>query len=277
MDPLGIPYRLSNSDMSVMQKHKKAGMKAQEDDTVDLRAERELAKDEEVWNSYGEIGDAGLLAEWGFIAGEYAGDGLIWRPDELDNGDSERWARILADIDSAGAGEDGDEEDDGQGLISPMTGSRRLALSLAGQLSFPMFLLAYLDTIHRTPGPAPSDSDTAVLNGCKKIMEEIEIAYAAIEEAESQREKHDSAESSTRPEEADEPRSTHTATLSSTAMKSARHVLGILRRRLGGMYRKNLSIDEILQIKDVSDPLAVPARSDARRIFRRTIRIPRWP
>lgn len=259
LDHEGLPYRLNGTSLSKPQKFKMAGMRSEEDDTVELRAEREVKCGEEVWNSYGEIGDAGLLAEWGFLGGEYAGEGLLWRAEEVDTKGTaslEIWGRVIgvyagetgsqavdSDLENLWAGE-GDEEDDGQGLISPPSsdtvGRSKLNLSLSGQLSFSLFLLVYL----AADPPEADDPPTDILHDAKEAAEEIERAYAAVEERLS-------AEDAT-PANAESPADPPAKALSSSALECVHGVLDLLRRRTKAMYRSDLSSDEVLHLRDVS-------------------------
>lgn len=234
LDKMGLPYRLGGTDLTVMQRHKMAGMKAKEDDTVELRAEREVGSGEEVWNSYGEIGDAGLLAEWGFIAGEYTGEGLIWRSEEI-GGVGERWREFVENVPVA-VGEE--EEDDGQGLISPMSKNPLLSLSLSGQLSFSLFLLIFLDETK----PAADTTHTAILEDVRRSMEEIELSFAQLEgESDS---------------------STAQAELSPTSSLCVKRILQVLRERIAGLHKSVLPIDEILELRDVSHCFSIPGPSE---------------
>lgn len=252
LDNLGLPYRLSGTNLTTSQKHKMAGMKAREDDTVEMRAEREIGKGEDVWNSYGEIGDAGLLAEWGFIAGEYVGEGLIWRPDEVavqDEGILEKWLELLQELPELSS----DFNDDGQGLISPPDRNPLLSLSLSGQISFSLFFLTYLDVLNVL---TESTSDT--ISAVTELAHEIEVAYAAVEEAEAGETANNGTSILTvipaplPTDESDVAIRTH---VSSDVSKVISGITKMLRSRLEEMYEPDLSLDEILSKRDVSSIL----------------------
>ncbi|WVF72216.1 hypothetical protein IAT40_007028 [Kwoniella sp. CBS 6097] len=77
-NPRGVPYRLAHLGEREIERIER------EEDSVDMRIERSVIRGEEVWNCYGEgLGDARLLVEWGFISGDFAGEGLTWGLDEL--------------------------------------------------------------------------------------------------------------------------------------------------------------------------------------------------
>ncbi|WVN85318.1 uncharacterized protein L203_100463 [Cryptococcus depauperatus CBS 7841] len=55
----------------------------EEEDTIDMRVERRVEKGEEVFNTYGQVGDGRLLTEWGFIGEEFADHGLTWYVEDV--------------------------------------------------------------------------------------------------------------------------------------------------------------------------------------------------
>lgn len=78
LTPIGVPQRLAHLPLRIQQRL------STEQDTVEMRAERLVECGEEVFNCYGDaIGDARLLVEWGFIAEEYAGEGLRWSLEDI--------------------------------------------------------------------------------------------------------------------------------------------------------------------------------------------------
>lgn len=53
-------------------------------DTVDMLLEKPAELGSELYNTYGsDLSDARLLVEWGFIEGEYAGEGITWDESDL--------------------------------------------------------------------------------------------------------------------------------------------------------------------------------------------------
>ncbi|WVQ71667.1 hypothetical protein IAR50_001207 [Cryptococcus sp. DSM 104548] len=57
----------------------------QEVDCVEMALDKHVEEGEEVFNTYGPVGDGKLLVEWGFLAGEYADPGLTWTLEEIAN------------------------------------------------------------------------------------------------------------------------------------------------------------------------------------------------
>jgi hypothetical protein len=228
---LDIPSRLSHVDPIAR------GMMEKEVDSVDMRSEREIKEGEEVFNSYGRgIGDARLLVEWGFIEGEFAGHGLEWEIDEVllcasneghgVHGITKVWEEII----NKGAVvlelyPDGDIDEDTEKLISPpittSSDDHILNLNHNGQISLNIWIALYLLC-------CPSTST-------EKLESEIVTSVTALETANI----------------APNP------TLGATTTEASRLVVRLLRNRLGRMYRPEMSMGGLLDIRDVSLPQPV--------------------
>jgi hypothetical protein len=225
-DGNGIPERLAHVDPIAR------GVMEKELDSVDMRSEREIKEGEEVFNSYGRgIGDARLLVEWGFMEGEFAGHGLEWGIDEVltivmseaddVGGTKKAWEEII----SNGAVvlelyPDGDIDEDTEKLISsPITtptDDQVLNLNHNGQISLNIWIALYL---------------LCRLSTATEILEsEIIASVNALE----------TANSSPNP------------TLGDTTIETSRLVVRLLRNRLNGMYRPEMPMEELLDLRDVS-------------------------
>jgi hypothetical protein len=202
-------------------------------DTVDMRVEREVRQDEEIMNTYGEgIGDARLLVEWGFVEGEFTGNGIEWEVEELLGEDSEVkevWEGVIQRgaivLDLFPDGED-DGEDGGR-LIAPPTDSPKgdpdrtiLNLNHNGQISLHIWSALYL-TSHSL--------DREIENFESKIINSvIQVETANI---------------SPKP------------TLEPETLMTCRQIVVLLQKRLDGMYRPEMTMEELLDRRDVScDP-----------------------
>jgi len=201
-------------------------------DSVDMRSEREIEEGEEVFNSYGRgIGDARLLVEWGFIEGEFAGHGLEWGIDEVlasvaNGGDDVKGIKtVWGEIINKGAVvlelyPDGDSDDDTEKLISPpvinSSDDHILNLNHNGQISLNIWIALYLSC-------RPTTSTDS-------IELDIITSVNALE----------TANISPNP------------TLDPTTKETSRLVVRLLRNRLGGMYRPEMPMDELLDLRDVS-------------------------
>jgi hypothetical protein len=208
------------------------GLMEREVDSVDMRSERQIREGEEVSNSYGRgIGDARLLVEWGFIEGEFAGHGLEWGIDEVFESLASEGHGIKAiqraweEIVSNGAialelFPDGDIDEDTEKLISPpittSSDDHILNLNYNGQISLNIWIALYLLCRDTT--------------STKRIESDIITSVNALE----------TANISPNP------------TLDTTTTETSRLVVRLLRNRLGRMYRPDMSMEELLDIRDVS-------------------------
>lgn len=78
-----IPARLAHVHPQARDKL----IKGEEADTLEMRAEREIGRNQEVYNTYGDhMGDGRLAVEYGFVGEEYAGEGLRMEVKEVDDG-----------------------------------------------------------------------------------------------------------------------------------------------------------------------------------------------
>ena len=208
------------------------GVMDNEVDSVDMRSEREVKEGEEVFNSYGRgIGDARLLVEWGFMEGEFAGHGLEWGIDEVltikgsEGHDVKRIKKVWEEIISKGAVglelfPDGDSGEDTEKLISlPVITSSDdhiLNLNHNGQISLNIWIALYLSCCSTT--------------STERVELDIITSVNALE----------TANISPNP------------TLDRTTKETSRLVVRLLRNRLGGMYRPEMPMEELLDLRDVS-------------------------
>jgi hypothetical protein len=222
----GIPERLAHVNPIAR------GVMGQEVDSVDMRSEREIREGQEVFNSYGRgIGDARLLVEWGFIEGEFAGHGLEWGIDEVlasvaSEGDDVKgikkvWEEIInKEAVVLELYPDGDLDEDTEKLISPPITSSSddhiLNLNHNGQISLSIWIALYLLCRDTT--------------STKRIESDIITSVNALE----------TANISPNP------------TLDITTKETSRRVAQLLRNRLGQMYRPEMPMEELLDVRDVS-------------------------
>jgi hypothetical protein len=211
------------------------GVMEKEVDSVDMRSEPNIKKGEEVLNSYGRgIGDARLLVEWGFMEGEFAGHGLEWGIEEVfesvasEGDDVKAIQRAWEEIVSNGAialelFPDGDTDEDTEKLISPpiATSSDDYVLNLNhnGQISLNVWIALYL-LCRPTTSIESLEADTI-------------ISVNALE----------AANISPNP------------SLDATTRETSRRVAQLLKNRLGGMYRPEMPMEELLDLRDVSSCL----------------------
>jgi hypothetical protein len=221
-------------------------------DTIEMRAEREIQSGEEVMNTYGQgIGDAKLLVDWGFIAGEYTGPGVQWDMDELvladspsqEHGDNHDpcdgvQRRCLEAIDRGvvaldlfpGQDQNPSEQEETDNLLcapysTPGGGGDEpiFNLSQEGQISLNIWITLYLASL---PESKLSVKDENLESQLIKSVKLLESAYI-------------------------DP-SPH---LPSEIIRTCRAVVGILEKRLKGMYRPEMEVEAILDLRDVSHPL----------------------
>lgn len=208
----------------------------QEVDSVDMRSEREVGKGEEVFNSYGKgIGDARLLVEWGFMEGEFAGHGIEWMIDEVIPSDlgargadrkavNEVWEGII----SRGAVAlelypDDEPDEDGEKLICPPITSSSdeyiLNLNHNGQISLNIWIGLFL-----TSHPSTSTSTTT-----ERIEAQVINSVNVLEVANI----------SPKP------------TLDAVTSAACRKVVALLKSRLERMYRPEIPMEALLDMRDV--------------------------
>ncbi|WVR05183.1 hypothetical protein IAU60_002195 [Kwoniella sp. DSM 27419] len=230
-----IPYRLWHLGQRERDRIER------EDDTVDMRVERPVAKGEEVWNSYGEgLSDARLLVEWGFVAEEFTGDGMTWDIDDLRlNLDFEGGGREDAQDDSLeeawwsvveGATADLDlGQDEEDGLLCPPSerDSRLLNLDHSARVSVNTFAWLWLDEAgSELPTASARATTTAQL---VDAVAELEQAWQNLEGEEADR---------------------STLKLDESIQAVARRIRGLLADRLSSMYRAELTDDELFGLRD---------------------------
>jgi len=206
-------------------------------DSVDMRSEREVGKGNEVFNSYGRgIGDGRLLVEWGFVEGEFAGHGLEWTVDEVfANAESSEnglentkavWEEIVRR--RAVALElypDDDIHEDGEKLIcSPVDdndGSTPvLNLNHNGQISLIIWIAIYL-----SQRPAPTSATATLETELVNSVNALEMANISPN-----------------------------PTLDPNITNTCRRIVSLLKRRREGMYRPEIPMGELLDLRDVSFP-----------------------
>jgi len=229
-----VPERLAHVDPHSRE------MMGREIDTVDMRSERMVGCGEEVMNSYGKgLGDGRLLVEWGFLEGEFAGNGIEWTVDELlgDDSDEGRATRgVFDEIIKRGIVAlelypdhdldlDDDFEDDNEKLIGPpiKTSSKSgdpdepiLNLNHNGRISLNIWIALFLRSYRRT---SVEDREAAITSS----VAEVETANIA-------------------PKPAMDP----------TTMYTCQKVITLLKQRLDGMYRSTMFMEELLDLRDVS-------------------------
>ena len=206
-------------------------------DSVDMRSEREVGKGDEVFNSYGRgIGDGRLLVEWGFVEGEFAGHGLEWTIDEVfanaersENG-VENTKAVWEEIVRRGAValelySDDDIDEDGEKLIcSPVDdndGSTPvLNLNHNGQISLTIWIALYL-----SQRPAPTSATSTLETELVNSVNALEMANISPN-----------------------------PTLDPIITNTCRRIVSLLKRRREGMYRPEIPMEELLDLRDVSFP-----------------------
>lgn len=243
----GVPERLAHVDP-----HSRV-MMGREIGTVDMRSERMVECGEEVMNSYGKgIGDGRLLVEWGFLEGEFTGNGIEWTVAELlgDESNEGRATRgVFDEIIKSGVVAlelypdhdlhlDEDLEDDNEKLIGPpITTSTKsgdpdgpiLNLNNNGQISLNIWIALFLQSCRRT---SCEELESAIVSS----VTEVETANIA-------------------PKSAMDP----------TTMSICQKVITLLEQRLDGMYRSTMSMEELLDRRDVSSVLSqMQSRADAK-------------
>lgn len=181
-----VPLRLAHLDPRTRAKLEL------EPDTVEMRIETRVSTGEEVMNTYGEgISDERLLVEWGFTAGGYRGDGIVWELEEvLDNEElREVWEgvvdrRVVARaalsmsdhhrVRSLRDELDDKDEDDSWHLIAPPASTvsepRMLNLNQDGQVSLNIWIAYCLPLLTAQQlALAPDDLDKILVEMYKQF------------------------------------------------------------------------------------------------------------
>jgi hypothetical protein len=230
----GIPERLAHVDP-----HSRQTM-GEEIDTVEMRSERMVQRGEEVMNSYGKgIGDGRLLVEWGFLEGEYAGQGIEWTLDELLEHTSEaegstvkeiykslieRGAIALEIYPDSDLEADQEMEDESEKLIGPpiksLTKSKDqddpiLNLNHHGQLSLNIWIALFLHSHQSSP---VEEFESRIVSS----INTVELANIATQPS-----------------------------MDLTTLKTCRRVVSLLRERMEGMYKYSIPMEELLDLRDV--------------------------
>jgi len=207
------------------------GVMEKEVDSVDMRSEREIKEGEEVFNSYGKgIGDARLLVEWGFIEGEFAGHGLEWDIDQVlasmtaEGSDVKGIKSSWEELVSKGAialklFPDGDIDDDTAKLIAPPINTSSddhiLNLNCNGQISLNIWIALFII--------------------CRPTMSSDILRFNIIHTV-----------------EALERANRYPNPLDIMTRDTSPLVVSLLRKRKEGMYRPEMAMKELLDLRDVS-------------------------
>lgn len=194
---------------------------AREEDTVDLRIDRQEVKaGEEVFNSYGEnMGDGRLLVEWGFVEADSVGGNITFSPEELGM-NTERWVQLLED------GLPNIELDDQEDrLVGPAPEDRPWSLALDTEGAICVTVIIGL-----THG-ASSQSTPASLSDLHGVVKEIEQLNAVQSTGEN-------------------------APVDPMTVHVIKGVVNLLSTRLAALFRPDLSIDQLFDLRDVS--IALP-------------------
>jgi hypothetical protein len=228
----GVTRRLESlSDFS-------RGKLEKEIDTVDMVFEREVREGEEIWNSYGEgLGDGRLLVEWGFLGGEYEGEGITWEVEGICAKEDVvgAWAEIIGGNDLAGTLSDNDKDEGANGqdehdtlLYRPKTGKlETLALNHNGQISTSLFALLHIHTLSQTQDIANVPSEAL-----------IELVRGSIAKLEGAWEHEDMKD--------------RTEKLDRITLQTVDRVVKALEKRLSVYYRPEMTQDALFDLRDVS-------------------------
>ncbi len=185
---------------------------------VDMRAEKRLRAGEEVFSCYEEgTGDGKLLVEWGFIGREQAGDGLVWSPREVLDGNT---VQVFMEILHSGLLEELPIDEAGESsrdrLVGPASTSQFGLFNLfpKGSISINLIVAQYLGFI-----------DTSALLEIGDLISSILEAVRQIESDEA---------------------------LNVEAELLVRAILDLLDTRLKGMYEPDLPLERVQSIREVS-------------------------
>ncbi|OWZ58582.1 hypothetical protein C356_01178 [Cryptococcus neoformans c45] len=256
LDENGTPRRLAHLPQVEIIRLKN------ENDNIEMRLERQVKKGEEVFNTYGDIGDGRLLAEYGFIGEEFADSGLTWEmedifPNSRDlhfNIIGQGWVDFCEKLSSVICHGDGLSDwtegigDVDEDLLCPqeLSNPGLLNLDQSARLSIVMFALCHLRV---DQGAIPSDEHL--------IVEYFQYVMAGVVP--------ELARSWT---ELQQTGGIKTCQPSSTTIRTARFVYQLLQSRLNAMYEPQLSQAELLDSRDSLDPI-----KDKRQILGLTLAI----
>jgi hypothetical protein len=231
----------------------------EEEDTIEMRAERSVGEGEEIMNTYGKaIGDGKLLVDWGFVGGEYAGPGLEWDLDELlgigrvttgtSDGDQDFKPRKLCCLDTIERGaialelfpdhhefENQEELQDGNEdylLCPPLSNNPNgpsdepvFNLNHNGQISLNIWITLYIQSLPLNEiSISKSEKFDARLVKSVRMLEAAHI----------------------------DPRPHPARDTEAGVKRTCKAVISLLERRLEGMYRPESEVDVLLDMRDVS-------------------------
>lgn len=220
----GTPERLAHLSMERIKQL------AFESNSVDMRAERAIAKGQEIYSCYEEgIGDGKLLVEWGFVEGNGV-DGMIWSPRDVFAGEEGgqvigmfvkivQRGEVRSVIASTRLPDGGSTR-----LIGPSTEGRpgQLMLTSKGEVSIDLLVAVYLLT---TGSDRRLDTIEEIENGIVELAEHIDSRSTTTQSS---------------------PGGTATARVVQEAIQS------LFTARLDTMYRPDLTANTMKQVLAVS-------------------------
>lgn len=241
LDENGTPRRLAHLSQMEIARLKN------ENDNIEMRLERPVRKGEEVFNTYGDVGDGRLLAEYGFIGEEFADKGLTWEMEDIFpnsrelhfNITGQGWVDLCKQLSSVTCHGDGlsnwtegfGDVDDGLLCLQEPSDPGLLNLDQSARLSIVMFALCHLRV---DQGAIPSDEHL--------IIEYFQYVTAGVVP--------ELARSWT---ELQQTGVIKTYQPSTTTIRTASFVYQLLQSRLNAMYKPQLSQAELLDFRDVSN------------------------
>jgi hypothetical protein len=233
----------------------------EEEDTIEMRAERSVGEGKEVMNTYGKgIGDGKLLVDWGFVDGEYAGPGLEWDLNELlgigrvttgasdgdEDSDFKARERCCLDVIDRGAvalelfpdhhdcenEEEYPEEYEDNLLCPPLSKSPNrpseepvFNLNHNGQISLNIWITLYIQSL---------PLKEIVVSKSEKFDARLVKSVRTLEAAHIDPSPHPAGDTGAGVE------------------RTCKAVISLFERRLEGMYRPDLEVDVLLDMRDVS-------------------------
>ena len=222
-----------------------------------MRVEREIQEGEEVFNSYGDMGDGRLLVEWGFVEEGFAGDGLTWEIDELGGHGRVKslWAELVerdefhlapktasssrhgkGPRESGTDGEDERQEEEGR-LLSPTLENKPglLNLSQSGEVSINLWAYTHLKQIcEQEPGLDIEQAESKI----RRSADELETVWSRIQAD----------------MECDigQVNGDFSLVVSKDTARTAKVIRNLIRDRLEGMHQPHLSLNRLFELRDVS-------------------------
>jgi len=181
-----------------------------------------IRRGEEVYNSYGEnMGDGRLLTEWGFVEEDSTGGLITFDIEEMGAG-ARKWMQMAQGGEMGWVDDIGIDDEDEQ-LIDLPPNDRPLGLTLdtEGVLSIHVFAIVYLDQ------PALQTGVTV-----RAAVEELRNAWMASED-----------------ENFDEP-----IEMKSSTFEAVTRIYQLLDKRLNSLNRSHLPMEDLYQLRDVSEP-----------------------